>query len=86
MNVGCSDYNKNGDGKPTTAIATISTLTTNDSAATTISTATTAIATNIAIYRLGGTDTWGCKNCKIKADKHFIQIHDCSGKSEEKKR
>ena len=41
---------------------------------------TTATATNIAVYRLGGTDTWACRNCKIKADKHFMQIHDCSGK------
>jgi hypothetical protein len=73
MNVGCSSVNdKNGDGKPTTA--TISALTTN--AATTI----TATATNIAVYRLGHTATWGCRNCKIKADKWFMQIHDCSGK------
>jgi hypothetical protein len=59
-------------GKPTTA--TISALTTN----TTNSTATAA--TNIAVYRLGGTDTWACRNCKIKADKWFMQIHDCSRK------
>ena len=78
MNVGCSDdNNKNGDGKPTTA--TISASRTNDSVATTIST-TTARATNNAIYRLGHTATWACRNCKIKADKWFMQIHACSGK------
>ena len=65
-------------GKPTTAI--ISALTTNDSAAATISTTTAATATNDAIYRLGYTATWACRNCKIKADKHFMQIHKCSGK------
>jgi hypothetical protein len=41
---------------------------------------TTALATNKVVYRLGRTDIWACKNCKIKADKHFMQIHDCSGK------
>ena len=74
MGVGCSNDNKNGDGKPT---STISTLTVNAIADITN---TTAIATNNTIYRLGHTDSWACKNCKIKDDKHFIQIHDCSGK------
>jgi hypothetical protein len=65
MNVGCSSVNnKNGDGKPTTT-ATMST--------------TTATATNNAIYRLGHTATWAYRNCKIKADIWFMQIHDCSG-------
>ena len=77
MDVGCSSDNKNGDGKPKTA--TISASRTNDSVATTIST-TTARATNNAVYRLGHTATWACRNCKIKADKHFMHIHDCSGK------
>ena len=68
--------NQSSYSKPTTT-ATISALTTNDSAATTA----TATATNdVAIYRLGHSDIWVCKNCKIKADKHFMQIHDCSGK------
>ena len=69
--------NQSYDGKPTTT-ATISTLTPDDVA--TISTTTTSTATNNAVYRLGHTDIWVCRNCKIKADKHFMQIHDCSGK------
>jgi hypothetical protein len=73
MDVGCSSDNNNGDGKPTTA--TISALRTNDSVA-----ATTTTAPNKAVYRLGHSDTWACKNCKIKADKHFMHIHDWSGK------
>jgi hypothetical protein len=79
-NVGCSSVNnKNGDGKLTTT-ATISASRTNDSVvATTIST-TTARATNNAIYRLGHTATWACRNCRINADKWFMQVHDCSGK------
>ena len=77
MNVGCSNDNKNSDGKPITT-ATIFTLA-NDSAAV-ISTTTTATATNNAIYRLGHTATWACRNCKIKADKHFMKKHNCSGK------
>jgi hypothetical protein len=76
MNVGCSSDNKNGDVKPTTT-ATMSKLA-NDSPAS--STTTTATATDIAVCRLGGTDTWACRNCKIKADKHFMYIHECSGK------
>jgi hypothetical protein len=77
MNVGCSSVNnKNGDGKPIT-IGTISTSAnySTDTINTTITT-----ATNDAIYRLGHTDIWACKNCKIKADKHFMQKHNCSGK------
>jgi hypothetical protein len=52
-------------GKPTAA--TISALRTKNSVAT-----TTAKATNNTVYRLGGIDTWACKNCKIKADKHLF--------------
>jgi hypothetical protein len=33
-----------------------------------------------AIYRLGRTDKWACRNCKIRDDIHFMQIHNCSGK------
>jgi hypothetical protein len=47
MDVGCSSDNKNGEGKPTTATATISALTTNDAAGT-ISTTITATTTNNA--------------------------------------
>jgi hypothetical protein len=57
--------NENLDCKPTT----ISALTTN------AATATTVTATNVAVYRLGCTDTWACRNCKIKADKQFMYIY-----------
>ena len=40
----------------------------------------TATATNNAVYRLEDTDTWACRNCKTKADKHFMYIHECSGR------
>ena len=70
FDVVCSSDNKNDEGKPTTA--TISALRTKDSVA--------ATTTNKAVYRLCYTDTWACRNCKIKADKHFMHIHDCSGK------
>ena len=66
---------ENGDGKPTTA--TMSTLANDSAAAISI---TTAITTNNTVYRLGHTATWACRNCKIKADKWFMQIHNCSGK------
>ena len=37
---------------------------------------TTAPATDNAVYRLGRNPTaWACKNCKIKADKWFMQKH-----------
>jgi hypothetical protein len=32
-----------------------------------------------SIYRLGQTDTWGCRNCKIKDDKWGMQKYPCSG-------
>ena len=67
--------NQSSYGKPTTT-ATISALTTNAPTITATATATNDAAT----YRLGHSDIWACKNCKIKADKHFMQIHDCSGK------
>ena len=67
--------NQSSYGKPTTT-ATISALTTNAATITATATATNDAAT----YRLGHSDIWACKNCKIKADKHFMQIHDCSGK------
>jgi hypothetical protein len=77
MDVGCNIDNKNDDCKPT---STISTLTANaaDITSTTIDT-----DTNNTIYCLH-TDTWACRNCKTKGYKHFMQIHDCSGKSEMK--
>jgi hypothetical protein len=80
MSVGCSsDDNKNSDGKPTTTPTATTSMLANYSSAS-ISTTTTAPATDNAVYRLGGTDTWACKNCKIKADKWFMQKHNCSGK------
>ena len=56
--------NKNGDGKPT---STITTLTANaaDITSTTIDT-----DTNNTIYCLH-TDIWACRNCKTKAYKYF---------------
>jgi hypothetical protein len=32
-----------------------------------------------SIYRLGSSDTWACHNCKIRADRWFMQVHDCKG-------
>ena len=29
------------------------------------------------IYRLGHSDNFGCKNCKIKGDKFFMDAHLC---------
>ncbi|MGA9170355.1 MAG: hypothetical protein WBZ20_09440 [Nitrososphaeraceae archaeon] len=74
MDVGCSIDYKNGDGKPTTS--TTSTLTAN---ATDITSTTIDTDTNNTIYCLH-TDTWACKNCKMKADRWFMHIHDCSRK------
>jgi hypothetical protein len=39
------------------------------------------------IYRLGNTDTWACKECKSKGDKHFKKQHQCKGllKKQQKK-
>ena len=31
------------------------------------------------IYRLGNSDTWACKECKIKGDRHFMKQHFCKG-------
>jgi hypothetical protein len=30
------------------------------------------------IYRVGRTDRWACKYCKISADRQFMSIHRCS--------
>jgi hypothetical protein len=43
-------------------------------------TISTAPATSNTVYRLGHTDIRAYKNCKIKADKHSMQIHDWSEK------
>lgn len=32
-----------------------------------------------SIYRLGDSDLFGCKDCKILADRIFMESHDCSG-------
>lgn len=32
-----------------------------------------------SIYRLGDSDLFGCKDCKIVADRTFMESHDCSG-------
>jgi hypothetical protein len=32
-----------------------------------------------SIYRLGHSDTWGCKSCRQKGDKWFMQQHLCRG-------
>lgn len=31
------------------------------------------------IYRLGSTDNWACKNCKMKGDTWFMKKHFCKG-------
>ena len=31
------------------------------------------------IYRIGNSDTWACKECKIKDDKWFMKQHQCKG-------
>ena len=32
-----------------------------------------------SIYRIGQSDTFGCKNCKVKDDIHGMTRHPCSG-------
>jgi hypothetical protein len=32
-----------------------------------------------SIYRLGRSDTWACKNCKLTGDRHFMKVHYCRG-------
>jgi hypothetical protein len=32
-----------------------------------------------SIYRLGHSDTWACKNCKLTGDIHFMTHHICRG-------
>jgi hypothetical protein len=44
----------------------------------------TAISTNDlakpkAIYRIGHSDNFGCKNCKVRGDRFFMEAHACSG-------
>lgn len=31
------------------------------------------------IFRIGRTDRWGCKECKVTGDKWFMQGHQCKG-------
>jgi hypothetical protein len=33
------------------------------------------------IYRLGSTDNWACKYCKLKGDKFFMRKHICKGRT-----
>ena len=33
--------------------------------------------TSNTIYRLGHSDIFGCKNCKVKGDKFFMESHAC---------
>jgi hypothetical protein len=37
------------------------------------------------IYRIGDSDEWGCKNCKVHADRHFMEVHECSMSKDKKK-
>ena len=30
------------------------------------------------IYRIGQSDRWACKNCRVTADRQFLEIHICS--------
>ncbi len=32
-----------------------------------------------SLYRIGKTDTWGCKKCNLRGDKWFMQKHLCKG-------
>lgn len=32
-----------------------------------------------SIYRIGKTDTWGCKNCNLRDDRWFMRKHPCRG-------
>jgi DNA-binding MarR family transcriptional regulator len=39
---------------------------------------------NKSIYRsYPHSDIWACKNCKLKGDLRFMQVHDCSGSSKD---
>lgn len=40
---------------------------------------TAAIAERPTIYRIGNTDRFGCEGCRIKADRHAMENHQCSG-------
>jgi hypothetical protein len=40
---------------------------------------TTTTAINQNIYRIGHSDKWACKNCKIVDDIWFMQVHNCRG-------
>jgi hypothetical protein len=33
------------------------------------------------IYRLGSTDNWACKHCKLKGDTWFMREHNCKGRT-----
>jgi hypothetical protein len=35
--------------------------------------------TSLPIHRLGRSDTWACRDCKQKGDRHFMKVHNCSG-------
>jgi hypothetical protein len=37
--------------------------------------------TNSTIYRLGHSDNFACKNCKVRGDKFFMETHVCRGES-----
>ena len=45
----------------------------------TYDTGDTVLASPLPIHRLGHSDTWGCKYCKQKGDKWFMQQHSCKG-------
>ena len=36
-------------------------------------------STKGTIYRLGDSDLFGCKDCKVVNDRIFMESHDCSG-------
>jgi hypothetical protein len=38
------------------------------------------------IYRIRNSDEWGCDNCKVRADRHFMEVHDCSMSKKHKKK
>lgn len=38
-----------------------------------------------SIYRIGETDLWLCKNCKIKGDKWYMMKHPCQGNKNKKR-
>ena len=31
------------------------------------------------IYRIGYSDNFACKNCKVRGDKFFMKVHTCRG-------